>query len=407
MSAPSSASRNSAIAAARLPGFLRPTGSTTRASDFYHQYFRRLEKLEHDRLQHASHSNAEFNLSFAVKDQVRDLNRYSDILPYAHSQVSVGLDPPRTAGITPAAWANAVKAGTVPSSPLADSYINANFISAPASLLSEDRRRRGPKAERYWPLAGQSDRYEYNLADSKKLVVVVKNEDRVDSQDPVTYRRLVVNHWVMESVSQGQGQDQGQPQPQQPHGPGREVLLVHYQAWPDHGVPTQTTDLRNVLHEIRTWKAMQTQQALARSEQAVFGPTVVHCSAGCGRTGTFCVIDTVLSVLEHTQFPHLAAPFTPTATLPLSSLAVSPEGVSQGSRGDGGAAGDGGNHLHSTARGVSASGKSQNPSWYDFEGDRDIVYEALESFRQDRMLMVQTAAQYSFCYNVVYDFCHH
>ena len=144
------------------------------------------------------------------------------------------------------------------------------------------------------------------------------------------------------------------------------MLLVHYQGWPDHGVPTQTREIREILFSIRAWKK---EQQLSEIQS---GPTVVHCSAGCGRTGTFCVVDTALSVLESIRYPHLTSTFR-------NYTQVTGEEQQQA---------------------VVASADI-----YDWESERDIVFESLDSFRKERMLMVQTGVQYAFCYEAVRDLC--
>ncbi|PKA51726.1 Protein-tyrosine-phosphatase PTP1 [Apostasia shenzhenica] len=55
------------------------------------------------------------------------------------------------------------------------------------------------------------------------------------------------------------------------------VLHINYPMWPDHGVPQDTRAVREVLK--RTYHIPPD-----------LGPIVVHCSAGIGRTGTYCAI---------------------------------------------------------------------------------------------------------------------
>ncbi|XP_053836740.1 receptor-type tyrosine-protein phosphatase eta, partial [Vidua macroura] len=66
------------------------------------------------------------------------------------------------------------------------------------------------------------------------------------------------------------------------------VRQFHFTSWPDHGVP-ETTDLlinfRHLVHEYN-------------SQNPVDSPTLVHCSAGVGRTGTFIAIDRLIQQME-------------------------------------------------------------------------------------------------------------
>lgn len=71
----------------------------------------------------------------------------------------------------------------------------------------------------------------------------------------------------------------------------REVVQVQYVGWPDHGIPDKQGEMLAVLE---TANRHQRDFALKRS----VGPMLVHCSAGCGRTGTIIALDTFLRLLE-------------------------------------------------------------------------------------------------------------
>ncbi|KAM4675965.1 tyrosine-protein phosphatase non-receptor type 9-like [Discoglossus pictus] len=83
---------------------------------------------------------------------------------------------------------------------------------------------------------------------------------------------------------------------------GREKRLVtHLQflSWPDFGVPSSAAALIHFRGVVK--KEQQTAvQELGTSWKGPAGgpPIIVHCSAGIGRTGTFCTLDICLSQLE-------------------------------------------------------------------------------------------------------------
>ncbi|GAA6227007.1 receptor-type tyrosine-protein phosphatase beta-like [Lates japonicus] len=62
----------------------------------------------------------------------------------------------------------------------------------------------------------------------------------------------------------------------------------HYTVWPDHGVPESTQSLIQFVRTVRDY--------VDRSPST--GATIVHCSAGVGRTGTFIALDRVLQQLD-------------------------------------------------------------------------------------------------------------
>ncbi|XP_052762508.1 multiple epidermal growth factor-like domains protein 10 isoform X2 [Mya arenaria] len=59
----------------------------------------------------------------------------------------------------------------------------------------------------------------------------------------------------------------------------RAVQHLHFTSWPDKGVPDDVTSLVDFRHRV-----LQTKSPLD-------GPTLVHCSAGVGRTGTYIAMD--------------------------------------------------------------------------------------------------------------------
>jgi len=66
----------------------------------------------------------------------------------------------------------------------------------------------------------------------------------------------------------------------------RTVCQFHYQTWPDHGVPTSVHPILELVRLMRDVQASETR------------PILIHCSAGCGRTGTICSIDYVWALLR-------------------------------------------------------------------------------------------------------------
>jgi len=68
----------------------------------------------------------------------------------------------------------------------------------------------------------------------------------------------------------------------------RDISHFHYTNWPDFGVPESPASFNRFL------KAVIKNGGLSPS----VGPAVVHCSAGVGRSGTFCLVDSVLLMLE-------------------------------------------------------------------------------------------------------------
>lgn len=79
-------------------------------------------------------------------------------------------------------------------------------------------------------------------------------------------------------------------------------------------------------------------QVLYESQQEKVGPMIVHCSAGCGRSGAFCAIDTAIRRL------------------------MKPEGAQ----------------------------------------DKDLLFDTISRFREQRVSMVQTLRQFVFCYETIW-----
>uniref|UniRef100_A0AAY4D8W1 protein-tyrosine-phosphatase n=1 Tax=Denticeps clupeoides TaxID=299321 RepID=A0AAY4D8W1_9TELE len=77
----------------------------------------------------------------------------------------------------------------------------------------------------------------------------------------------------------------------------RVVKHFHFTSWPDHGVPIGTESL------IQFRGLVRNHIGASRNH----GPTVVHCSAGVGRTGTLIALDVLLQQLEREKAVGIAA----------------------------------------------------------------------------------------------------
>lgn len=73
------------------------------------------------------------------------------------------------------------------------------------------------------------------------------------------------------------------------NGEARIINHLQYENWPDLGCPADPNEVLRVI-EIK-------RHLLGPLNRSSY--VVVHCSAGCGRTGTFCAIDSVTDYLDH------------------------------------------------------------------------------------------------------------
>uniref|UniRef100_A0A1I8IP42 protein-tyrosine-phosphatase n=1 Tax=Macrostomum lignano TaxID=282301 RepID=A0A1I8IP42_9PLAT len=73
----------------------------------------------------------------------------------------------------------------------------------------------------------------------------------------------------------------------------RTVMHYQYVGWPDHNVPSDPGSVIRLLINVR--EKARDMEKCAKND---FGPIVVHCSAGIGRTGSVIIIDMLLNFIE-------------------------------------------------------------------------------------------------------------
>lgn len=79
----------------------------------------------------------------------------------------------------------------------------------------------------------------------------------------------------------------------------RTISHLQFTSWPDYGVPRSALAMLDFLAKVRQEQCSAVQALGDTWAGHPRGPPiVVHCSAGIGRTGTFCTLDICISRLE-------------------------------------------------------------------------------------------------------------
>ncbi|XP_072949032.1 tyrosine-protein phosphatase non-receptor type 4 [Epargyreus clarus] len=90
-------------------------------------------------------------------------------------------------------------------------------------------------------------------------------------------------------------------------GASRNVTQLQYTAWPDHGVPDDSTeflDFTRLCSRLRNHRAVipeVVEEVNGEEERLLEPPMIVHCSAGVGRTGALILAETALELLARRQ----------------------------------------------------------------------------------------------------------
>ncbi|XP_050191764.1 receptor-type tyrosine-protein phosphatase eta isoform X7 [Myiozetetes cayanensis] len=195
----------------------------------------------------------------------RGKNRYNNVLPYDISRVKLSNESPGSGDYINANYMpgyNSKKAFIAAQGPLPNTIDDfwqmiweKNIYSI--VMLTKCMEQARTKCEQYWP-----DKQSKTYGD---IIVTMVSE-------------IVLPEWTIRDFTV---EKSNTPE-------SHTVRQFHFTSWPDHGVP-ETTDLlidfRHLVHQYN-------------SQNPIDSPTLVHCSAGVGRTGTFIAIDRLIQQME-------------------------------------------------------------------------------------------------------------
>ncbi|KMT20049.1 hypothetical protein BVRB_1g000680 [Beta vulgaris subsp. vulgaris] len=197
-------------------------------------------------------------------------NRYTDVIPFDSTRV--------------------VLISCKDYRPSAKGYINASIIKAPAQNAAQFIATQGPLShtfEDFWEMVLQNRCPAIvmltRLVDNYKTL---KCGDYFQAEDgPREFGDIsIVTKWIKTTGSSLVLRHLEVTKAESEEAP-LSVLHIQYPEWPDHGVPKNSLAVREIVS--RTYHL-----------PPGVGPIVVHCSAGIGRTGTYCTIhDSIQRIL--------------------------------------------------------------------------------------------------------------
>ncbi|XP_026189204.1 tyrosine-protein phosphatase non-receptor type 18 [Mastacembelus armatus] len=202
----------------------------------------------------------------ALKENIKK-NRYKDILPYDQSRVVLSL-------------------GTTDSD---SDYINASFIEGEIGnhrYIASQGPLRSTVTD-FWRMIWQQD---------VKVIVMACKEIEMGKKKCECY-------WAPVHQSTAFGpftvSNQGETHPNEDilvrtlsvtyQQDSRAVIQYQFLSWPDHDIPYESAGVLDLLERVR------------KSQGAHSSPLLVHCSAGCGRTGVICALDYIYELLVTKQ----------------------------------------------------------------------------------------------------------
>ncbi|KAI8379433.1 protein-tyrosine phosphatase-like protein [Radiomyces spectabilis] len=283
-------------------------------------------------------------------------NRYYDIIPFDRNRVILNrpdLGEPNT--YINASWIDApfqlnkryiATQGPIPST-IIDFWrmVVENNVGVIVCLAAE-KENGMEKCARYWPTGSQEVEVQFPTsgsgpqfsvnASSRKIIRLRNQEpERTDNDACCIVRRILV-----EFIEQTPTGNQLQPRVLA----SQTVTQLQFLGWADHGVPETADQIFKLIGLANQYQSLHT-----RPEATGPPPMIVHCSAGCGRTGTFCLIDCGMEL-------------------------------------------------------ISQATREKDTVFQTDKNQFDLVYEVTDAFRDQRSTMVQASSQFLFCYEALWEY---
>ncbi|XP_065080738.1 tyrosine-protein phosphatase non-receptor type 61F isoform X1 [Ochlerotatus camptorhynchus] len=210
----------------------------------------------------------DFSTNESKKLDNRRLNRYRDVSPYDHSRIVLKR------GETDYINANLVKMeqadrkyilcqGPLPLTVGHFWLMVWDYNSRAILMLNKLIEKKQIKCHLYWP-EKIGEEHKLDLPDVQLAIEYVKC---------VEYKNFCKRTFRLKDLESSKT---------------REVVQFHYTTWPDFGIPSSPVAFLQFLKEVRESGALDKD----------VGPPIIHCSAGIGRSGTFCLVDCCLVLID-------------------------------------------------------------------------------------------------------------
>ncbi|KAF6780423.1 hypothetical protein AHF37_00137 [Paragonimus kellicotti] len=269
----------------------------------------------------------------ANMEENRPKNRYANVVAYDHSRVILTpIDQVVGSDYINANYIDGYqrpKAYIATQGPLPETFYDFwrmvweqnSYVIVMMTKLEERAR---VKCDQYWPSRGTetfSDVYVTQLKECTLPTYTVTINETAEfayyTLRTFTLKRLNADSNLVTDCTTQNG-------PPEQRSDTREIKHFQFTAWPDYGTPDhpqplilfirRVTQMRaHILHQLQqerlaNGESLSTRGLYSGSEPSKLnglnlageiGPTIVHCSAGVGRTGAFIVIDSQLERLRH------------------------------------------------------------------------------------------------------------
>ncbi|KAF2144930.1 uncharacterized protein K452DRAFT_221764 [Aplosporella prunicola CBS 121167] len=161
----------------------------------------------------------------------------------------------------------------------------------------------------------------------------------------------------------------------------REITQLQYSNWPDFGAPAHPAHLLGLVEQCDAVVRQIEGGSFDGPDESKGRPVLVHCSAGCGRTGTFCTVDSVIDMLKRQRVTRSERQATP---MDLDSKPTPSKKDDNPFFG----------------YDVTDTSGDNDDTWVSRD-DIDLIEKTVETFRNQRLSMVQSLRQFVLCYESV------
>ncbi|XP_034643028.1 tyrosine-protein phosphatase non-receptor type 1 isoform X1 [Trachemys scripta elegans] len=217
------------------------------------------------------HEASDFPCKVAKHPRNKNRNRYRDVSPFDHSRIKLTKGDNDYINASLIKMEEAQRSYILTQGPLPNTCGHFWEMvweqkSRGVVMLNRVMEKGSIKCAQYWP---QKEEKEMLFEDTDLKLTLISE----DIKSYYTVRQLELENLTAQET--------------------REILHFHYTTWPDFGVPESPASFLNFLFKVRESGSLSPEH----------GPIVVHCSAGIGRSGTFCLVDTCLLLMDKRKDP--------------------------------------------------------------------------------------------------------